>query len=47
MSIFTNLPTVVQPVSEAAPRDQKQPPEVFHKKAVLKTFAVFTEKHIS
>ena len=25
---------------------QKQPPEVFYKKAVLKSFAVFTGKHL-
>ena len=26
--------------------NQKQPPEVFYKKAVLKSFAIFTRKHL-
>ena len=26
---------------------QKQPPDVFYKKTVLKNFAVYTEKHLS
>ena len=27
-------------------RSQRQPPEVFYKKAVLKNFAILTEKHL-
>ena len=27
-------------------KEQKQPPEVFYKKGVLKNFAMFTRKHL-
>ena len=32
--------------TQGEPREQKQPPEVFYKKAVLKSFARFIAKHL-
>ena len=32
--------------STVVPKVQKQPPEVFYKKGVLRNFTIFTEKHL-